>query len=180
MKYCPNDDCTFVEAHRQRASFADHVELCLDCGARLQSGDPTAAPAPSLREAKLVPLVECEESMFANGVIATLQHEGIPVFLGDKFLEPPVPPLPHGVKGYRLQVRENDVERALALLEEPAEEPDGPGEVPDFDPEDERERCPQCGGAAIETRTRKRSGLAALFMGKDDDYKVCTACNEEI
>ncbi len=180
MKFCPNDDCSFVEAHGERATFADHVDRCLDCEAPLQAGDPPPPPDQARREATLVPFVECEDAMSANGLIAMLQAENIPVFLGEKYLEPPVPPLPHGVKSYRLQVREPDLAAARELLEQPEEGEEELAEVPDFDPEDERERCPQCGGTTIDIRTRVRRGLSALFMGKTEEYKVCTACNEEL
>lgn len=181
MKNCPNDDCPFIDEHAERATYEDHVARCLDCGTTLVPGEPSAAPAPREKSGpvRLALLAEPEDPLEANGIASHLEAEGIPIFMGGQYVKAPLPPLPEGMTAYALQVREADLEAARAVLEEPLEDVD-PEELEGLEDEDRVETCARCGGTSFEVRTRKRKGLAALLRGPEEQYRVCTQCNEEV
>lgn len=177
MKHCPNDECRFLVNNGERSTFEDHVERCVDCGAKLAYGEPPARSTEAAASGRLVTLTACEDPLEANGIVDLLQSSGLPVFIGGQYVTPPVPRLPSGVTSYQLQVRERDLTEASAVLEA-AERQAETVEIPDFDAPEE-EVCPNCGSTAIELR----EAPPGIFGSASDGLavvRVCTRCNASL
>lgn len=87
MKYCPNPDCPHYLEIGKPAEFLDEIDLCSDCGTRLQWGDERE---PILTQPEPEAVVPWEEvAVFSNDYQAKfakgrLEAEGIEaVFLDE-------------------------------------------------------------------------------------------------
>lgn len=175
MRYCPNDDCPFIDNAGQRSTYEDHVEVCVDCGTPLVSGEPPELRPEANAEGRYV-VLDTYEPPDAAQVIHLLRAQGIPVFIGDEYFDGKIDV--EGEEPIEIQVRPQDLADAKELL---AEVLSSMGEVPpefaaDAEPE---ETCPQCGGHEFERREVAPTGWRAIFS-TTRRVRCCTACGTEI
>lgn len=128
----------------------DGFEVCWSCGTsvdgvedpyfdseadtRIKAADPQPLD-PSMPGQKLVTVGTFDKAAEAHAVRCRLEAEGLAAFLSDEFIVSMDWFLSNAVGGIKVQVPENEVERALEILE--AHGPDG--EEPDDEGEDEVE-----------------------------------------
>jgi hypothetical protein len=120
---------------------------------------PDESPAPEFQ--KLVTVTQYRELADALGARGALESAGIPCFLRDENVIRMDWVWSNLLGGIRLQVSEQDLEAAEAVLSQPIpEEIQIDGEVP-FD----QPRCPRCASLNIHYEAiHKRAGLASIIL----------------
>lgn len=156
MPFCPRCLC----------EFQDWVEVCIDCGIPLVKTMPEPESAPESEPEvvhlpeSLVTVARFNYPLEAHLNRAKLEYEGIDSIVVDEHMVNVNWLYNIAVGGVKLQVRESDAERALAIL----------GEIPEHVPEDpsaeisDDERCPQCHSTDIHYETFHMRPLFILWL----------------
>lgn len=158
MPFCPKCRC----------EFQDWVEVCIDCGIPLVKTllEPETVPEPEPEVVKptlsLVTVATFNYPLEAHLHRAKLESERIDSIVVDEHMVHANWLYNIAVGGVKLQVRESDAERALAIL----------GEIPGHIPENpetsaeisDDERCPQCHSIDIHYETFHIRRLFALWF----------------
>lgn len=120
------------------------------------------------------------EPSLAHLAKGKLESEGIPAFVRDEYLVGVAWDYSLAVGGVKLEVAEEDAERAVEILKQDHsnEIPEAQEGLVDSGPDD---KCPKCGSAdlILQKRARKLGALALLFslpiiyMGKSCKCRSC-------
>ncbi len=150
MRYCP----------RCWSEQPDGSETCENCGVHLVDSLKSVEKALGNPPGKLVTVASFDNPMRAEILASRLEAEGIPTFLGDAEMMSINPLWSPALGGVKVQIREDDAERALEIMREavpPGREGSGePGPV-----------CPHCGCDQTfrEKYSWRWAALAILLLG---------------
>ena len=99
MKHCPNPDCRGRVRDGRVAEFADTIESCLDCDARLVPGPALPdAEEPALEFHALETVFVSTGRVTARVVAGLLEASGIPVYVKGEMLAGAIGELPATVE----------------------------------------------------------------------------------
>lgn len=133
VKHCPNPDCPIVADGAAASEYSVTVESCADCGARLVAGPappPAPGPGPAPYDGRLVTIAVSRGQDDVSYTRHLLEVAGIPSFVQGEQARAML----GGATATRVLVREEDAERATALVDRertPAGDDGDPFEAPE-------------------------------------------------
>ena len=185
MKYCPNRNCPHFLTVGRPAEFNDEIRICSDCKTNLveELGADFLERTVEKEISPEIPLVivgRFREPALAHLAKGKLESEGITSFVRDEYLVGVDWEYSLAIGGVKLEVAEEDAERAIEILKEDhsediSEVQEGLGDS------DSDDKCPKCGSGDLiwEKSSRKFGALALLFslplifMGKSCKCRSC-------
>ena len=118
MKHCPNPDCRGRVRDGRVAEFADTIESCLDCDARLVPGPALPdAEEPALEFHALETVFVSTGRVTARVVAGLLEASGIPVYVKGEMLAGAIGELPATVDQLEVQVPSERADRAREIVD---------------------------------------------------------------